>query len=365
MPDNTNNTIIMNNVLINDELAIILETYSYVAYSNKEGFFLYDFKNSKMAYSILSKAGEEYTQKKFITFAMNDYIFSTNSLKQVLEINITCDQNMNMNNIQHRFYDIPSLPCVPTIFDINFYGDSINLESDADKKINGISYDNSLCIFFAWGMSYGIQMWKLDNTNSVLINHMYHTTHNYVRKIEYFEANLIPQTYLSERERYFIFASEVIELYKLEKEGFVNHYKILPTDNTKSVVCNSFYLENLYSTNEAYLYSIWNNGSLYIHSLKNKILIKEVKSFNLLHAPLYSVTFINEKYLLIGSEGIMFLVNHANEKLATTRLKMKGKVIGVKLVTMPDKKDVIFTYCMNGKNMTIMGYIDKNDVISK
>jgi hypothetical protein len=160
------------------------------------------------------------------------------------------------------------------------------------------------------------------------VNYLIDSEKKMFSKIELFDNNLNNSNILQmEKNKYICIASSGgVEIY--ETKNLTLYYKI----NFKKA-CYSFYLENLSSTNEAYLYSVWEEGSILIHSLKNKKLIKEVNYFNLSKHPVYSICYLDDKTFIVGGNKIIYIVNHSNEKSATNKIKdLDSKVISVKIV---------------------------------
>ena len=84
-------------IITNDEQVLLIEKFSYICFSNKTNFIIYDFENKKEIFN-LPLTGELFYSKKYINYNMTDYIYSINSKNQIIEINLT-------DNVNYKFYD--------------------------------------------------------------------------------------------------------------------------------------------------------------------------------------------------------------------------------------------------------------------
>jgi hypothetical protein len=327
-----------------DKHVIMIEKYKLLCYSNLTHFILYDLSLKKEAWSMKLIEGVEYYQKLSIAHNLNDYIYSINCFGELLEINLT-DMDFTFKTYQLSKQDILKN-------DIKFVKGLISsfiLCFEYESFFENENNNSNKFSLFLIGKEFPLQVWegnsKSDeikfkckikeeniellhgNSSSVFINNTF--------KMQIFDTNVkigsssfqMNSNGLNSIDKTpFLIISSNIGIEVFDGRKFQLIHKIVGKGR-----CNSFFIENLMSIGEAYLYSVWEDGNFLIHSMKSLKLIKEMSAFNLQKKPLLSICYLNDKNVLIGMDGQICIVNHTNPKLATTKFKeLEGKIIGLK-----------------------------------
>jgi hypothetical protein len=321
---------------INDDQAIVIDSYNVIVYSNNSSFTIYDFMKKKLIFNLFLP-GNVCHQKKYMVKNFNDFIYTLTSDNEILEIKIS-DYKLKQE-LSHKFYKInSSVNNLLPVFDMIIEEDSL--------------YENLLIKFYFINEQSNLICGTLNDEKILLDTPYKFSSSNIVNskicKLETFSNDL---KILNDSEnsndtskllfsKYIVINTGSIKILQLKSPTPTEFYEVSSVFPNNS--CNSFTIENLKSTNEVYLYTVWQNGSMLIHSLKNK---QQIKKFLMPDStPLYSVCYIDENNLLVGCENQMVLLDNSNATVIKPIKFFKnlpGLILGIKIYMEKNQENFI------------------------